>query len=514
MTAQLQGIDPRTGVKVGPPVPPTTAGELASAVAAADRAAPVLAALSPADRAGALRAVAAVLDGAADEMVELADRETGLGPARLRGEVARTTGQLRFLGEVVSDGAYLGATIDHADPSATPPRPDLRLAGVPLGPVVVFAASNFPFAFSVAGGDTASALATGCPVLLKAHPGHPATSLRTAELVSAALASAGFPAGAFALVNGVDAGREALLDPRVRAGAFTGSLAGGRALFDLAAGRPEPIPFYGELGSINPVVITPAAAAARTDELADGLTGSFTLGTGQFCTKPGLVFVPAGSGLPAAVAERVGGLPAGPMLGDRLASGYRDGRDALAGTSGVRTLAFPPGDESAPGAWARPAVFGTDVATFLRDPSVLLTECFGPATVLVEWASADELLAALERLEGSLTATIHADDADDPALVAMLAHTLPRRCGRLVWGGWPTGVAVTWAMHHGGPYPATTMPAFTSVGAAAVARFLRPVSYQNVPDRLLPAVVREANPLGIVRRVDGAVVLAGQRPTP
>jgi NADP-dependent aldehyde dehydrogenase len=337
-----------------------------------------------------------------------------------------------------------------------------------------------------------------------------APSARVGELVTAALADAGLPVGAFAVVHGVDAGRAALQDPRIQAGAFTGSVAGGRTLFDLAAARPVPIPFYGELGSINPVVVMPEAAVNGAEELAAGLVASFTQGTGQFCTKPGLVLVPAGSPLVQASAQRVSTVAPGPMLGDRLRTAYRDGRDRMAVAPGIRVLAFPDGDEDAPGAWARPALFSTDVATLLAAPNLLLAENFGPSTVLIEWSDPADVLAAVDILEGSLTATLHAHPADDPELIARLATALTRRCGRLIWGGWPTGVAVSWAMHHGGPYPATTAAAYTSVGAAAVSRFVRPVCYQAVPEQFLPPELCENNPLGIVRRVDGRLVPAAR----
>jgi NADP-dependent aldehyde dehydrogenase len=327
-----------------------------------------------------------------------------------------------------------------------------------------------------------------------------------AQIVTAALRDAGLPAGAFAVIHGVTAGTVALQDPRVRAAAFTGSVAGGRALFDLASGRPDPIPFYGELGSINPVVVTPRAVAERRDAIADGLVASFTQGVGQFCTKPGLVFVPAGSGLTEAVTERVAGTTSAPMLGPRLRDAFTRGRDALTGADGVRELASGSAAPDA-GAWAQPVVYGTDTSVFQTDPERLRTECFGPATVLVEWADADDLKAALRHLEGSLTATIHAAADDDEALLADVLPALTDQAGRVIWNGWPTGVAVTWAMQHGGPYPSSTAAQTTSVGSASVARFLRPVSYQDLPDRLLPPELQEANPLGIVRRVDGVVTL-------
>jgi NADP-dependent aldehyde dehydrogenase len=445
-----------------------------------------------AQRAGWLTAIADRLDAAVDELVALADEETALGETRLRGEVGRTTGQLRMFAAVVTEGSYLEATIDHAAPDATPPRPDLRRMLRPTGPVAVFAASNFPFAFSVAGGDTASALAVGCPVVVKAHPGHPRTSRRTADLVEEALAAAGAPAGAFALVDGFDAGLELVDHPAITAVAFTGSLAGGRALHDRAAARPAPIPFFGELGSINPVVVTADADAARGAELATGLAGSFQLGAGQFCTKPGVVFVPDGSALEAALAPLVGAdLPR--MLTPSIADGFQSGSARVEAVAGVELLA---------GGAAGPAVAVTDVATLRSHADELLAEVFGPFALLVRYDSRTELAEALADLEGSLTATLHAAPGEP---VDDLLPRLEAIAGRVLFAGWPTGVAVTWSQHHGGPWPATTSQ-HTSVGATAVRRFLRPIVYQDAPDAVLPAALRDANPLGIPRRIDGTLV--------
>ena len=441
---------------------------------------------SASDRASWLRAIADTLDAAVDELVALADEETHLGPVRLRGEVGRTTGQLRLFASAVEEGSYLEATIDHADAAAAPPRPDLRRMLRPLGPVAVYAASNFPFAFSVAGGDTASALAVGCPVIVKAHPGHPLLSRRTAQLVVAALANAGAPVGAFALVEGYEAGVALVQHPVITAASFTGSVRGGRALFDLAAARPDPIPFFGELGSINPVVVTKDADANRGAELAAGLAASFTLGAGQFCTKPGLVFVPRGSTLEQRVVEH---LPAElpPLLNDAIASGFATGAEHLLALDGVEVLAS-----------GAATVAATDVAALSDD---MLTEVFGPLTVLVRYDSHEELLDALGRLEGSLTATLHAGDSEPSA---DLVDVLAQKSGRVLFSGWPTGVAVTWSQHHGGPWPATTSQ-HTSVGVTAVRRFLRPIAFQDAPDAALPPALREANPLGIPRRVDGVL---------
>ena len=450
------------------------------------------ASLPDARRAELLDAVADALDAAADELVAVAGEETALPEGRLRGELARTTAQLRKFGDVVREGGYLEATIDHADPSDVPPRPDLRRVLRPIGPVAVFAASNFPFAFSVAGGDTASALAVGCPVIVKTHPGHPRTSELTSRLVAAALAEA--PEGVFQTVAGFEQGL-ALVDAEpIEAVAFTGSLRAGRALLERCTARPRPIPFYGELGSLNPVVVTPDADAARGLELAAGLAGSFQLGDGQFCTKPGLVFVPEGSTLEAALPAHVAvGEPR--MLTQAIADGYETGRQRASAIPGVEVIA---GGGSA----TAPTVLAADAATLLAHDE-LLDEVLGPVTVLVRYRDAVALDSALGMLEGSLTMTLHAEPGED---ITGLADWAASRAGRVLFGGWPTGVAVSWAQHHGGPWPATNT-VFTSVGATAVRRFLRPVTYQDAPASVLPPALRDDNPLGIPRRVDGVLQL-------
>jgi NADP-dependent aldehyde dehydrogenase len=482
-----------------PELDPTTLHGLLDALAAS---APRLADSPSGDRARALRAVAEALDAAVDELVALAHDETGLPLPRLTGEVARTTGQLRLFASELEEGSWLDVIIDTHDPDAEPvPRPDLRRMQVAAGPVVVFAASNFPFAFSVAGGDTASALAAGCPVVVKAHPGHPATSRRTAEIVAGAWEAAGMPAGSFALVEGEQAGVAALRHPSIVAGAFTGSERGGTALARIAAERDVPIPFYAEMGSLNPVFVTPGAVAARGEAIADGYVGSFTLGVGQFCTKPGLLFLPRGHGLDERLAAAVRAVAPARMLVSRIAEASREGQAALAHLPGVRTIAaVPPGEES--GLLGGALLVATDLATLLEHRAELLSECFGPTSVVVEYDDQAGALEAASALTGSLTATIHAED-DEAAAVAPLVRMLRDRTGRLVWNGWPTGVAVSRAMHHGGPFPATTLAAHTSVGGTAIRRFLRPVVYQDYPAALLPPALRDDNPLRLLRRIDG-----------
>ncbi len=476
----------------------TTAAGLDDIIEAASASSIAWAGLGPAERAGRLRAVADALDAAGAVLLPLAAEESHLPDARLSGELVRTTSQLRLLASVLDDGAYLGAIIDHPDPDwPSGPRPDLRRMLVPLGPTVVFGASNFPFAFSVAGGDTASALAAGCPVVHKAHPGHLGLAAVTARIVADAIGSN----GVFSLIVGDEAGRAAVTDARIQAGAFTGSLAGGRALYDLAVSRPVPIPFYGELGSLNPVFVTERAAAARGDEIIAGYAGSFTLGAGQFCTKPGLLFVPAGAISDDAAVDAVASKAAAPLLNDRIERGFRAGLDRLKAHPAIRTLVAGTGGAEGPS----PTLLATTVPELLADHEDLLVECFGPTSIVVSYHGDDELLAAARAFDGQLTATVHGED-DDP-IAPLLLDVLRDRSGRVLWNGWPTGVSVTWAMEHGGPYPATTAPLSTSVGTTAIERFLRPVAYQSVPDRLLPPPLQEANPLGIARRVDGHLVI-------
>ncbi|NJC24094.1 NADP-dependent aldehyde dehydrogenase [Arthrobacter pigmenti] len=477
----------------------TTTDQLEALLADATSAADIWGTTPAAARGVALTTVAEALDAAVDELVPLAQQETHLAEARLRGELKRTTFQLRLFAEVLSEGSYLDARIDHADPEwpMGAPRPDLRRQLEPLGPVVVFAASNFPFAFSVAGGDTASALAAGCSVILKAHSGHPGLSEATAAVVVGALEEAGAPKGLFAVIYGTQAGRDALLDPRVKAGSFTGSIPGGRALFDLANSRPEPIPFYGELGSVNPTFVTRAAAAARAEEIASGFAGSFTMGAGQFCTKPGVLLVPADSRIAELLTGTELPVPA-KLLNDRIQSGYVEVLEGLlAGNSSVQTLVR--GDDALADPPA-PTLLHTRVNDLLKQHETLLAECFGPSALVVSYEDEAQLLEVARVLEGQLTATIQGEENDD---VTELVRLLAKKAGRVLWNQWPTGVSVTYAQQHGGPYPATTSPTSTSVGTAAINRFLRPVAYQGFPQHLLPEALQDANPIGVPQRING-----------
>jgi NADP-dependent aldehyde dehydrogenase len=478
----------------------TDAATLEKILAAAAEAARPAAEATPAERGRWLTAAADALDAAADELVPLAHAETHL-PAtpRLAGELKRTTFQLRLFAESLTDGAYLSATVDHADPEwPMGPRPDIRRVKTAIGPVLVFAASNFPFAFSVAGGDTASALAAGCPVILKAHPGHPELSAQTGLIVREALLKAGAPAGLFNVIFGQEEGVTALKDPRIAAASFTGSIPGGRALFDIANARPRPIPFYGELGSVNPVVVTEAAIAARGEAVAKGYAGSFTLGAGQFCTKPGLLFLPEDHGLTETLRSALSGAAAQPMLNDRIASGYASKLEKLREVPGIDVVSESPSEAPA----FTPTLLATTGKQFLEGGEAVHQECFGPASLIVTYSDQAELLSLLDVVEPGLTATIHGEESDADWIRPVLP-ALARVAGRLLWNDWPTGVTVSWAQQHGGPYPATTAPTTTSVGTAAIERFLRPIAWQGFPDALLPEPLQEANPWQLPRRTDG-----------
>lgn len=458
----------------------TTPTTLESALAKAAGAARPMAQASAAERASWLRAVGGALDAASDDLVTIAIRETHLPEPRLRGELTRTTFQARLLADAVEHGWHDDVRIDPADPDwPMGPRPDLRRTTVPLGPVVVFAASNFPFAFSVFGGDTASALAAGCPVIVKTHPGHPELSVATADVVIDALSGIA-PTGAFGTISSDDDGAAALADPRIEAGAFTGSTRVGRILFDIASSRPKPIPFFGELGSTNPVVITLDGWRARADGIARQFAESVSLGAGQFCTKPGVVIVPDADDFIA----RVPSVSVGEMLNARIAQTFVTSAQTLAELVGPPTRA----------ATGRPftgpiPLFRTTSDAVLRAPHILEHEVFGPAALVVEYRDAADALSVVDVVGGQLTGSvIGAEELDQQALA--LIPRLAEHVGRVLWNQWPTGVSVTAAQQHGGPYPASTAPHTTSVGTAAVDRFRRPVAFQNVPAAALPVELR------------------------
>jgi NADP-dependent aldehyde dehydrogenase len=481
----IQGYNPRTGEPAGEPVEETSAEQVGLLADAAAAAAPRWAAYG--ERATALELIADALDAHTGELAELADTETALGTERLTGEVARMTGQLRLFAREVRDGGYLDATVSPAAGAA----PDLRRIDRPVGAVAVFAASNFPFAFSVAGTDTASALAAGCPVVVKAHEAHPRTSALTAAIVTEALARTGAPAGTFAAVYGVEAGLALLRHPAITAAGFTGSTQGGLFLARVCAERDKPIPFFGELGAANPIVVLPGAAAARPGEIAAGYAGSLTLGAGQFCTNPGLLFVPEDDTLRARIATSIAGSAGGPMLTGRIFTAYQQAVAEAEAYPGVQPLAAgTPGE----GPWgATPRVFATTLKEFAAGASTLGKERFGPAGMVITYTTVEELLPVLAALSGNLVGCVHAADGEHEA-ARQVAGALAQVAGRLVFNGWPTGVAVVEAQHHGGPWPATTAPAYTSVGSAAVRRWLVPVAYQAFPADLLPEPLRPKLP--------------------
>lgn len=507
--AAVAGTDPRTGLTLAPVGSDTPDAEVDRACARALAAAEVLDGRGREFRAGLLRAMADGLEARRDDVLATADRETALGE-RLAVEFARTCYQLRFFAEVIVDGGYLEVAIDHAGPTPMGPRPDLRRMLVPIGPVAVFGAGNFPLAFSVPGGDTASALAAGCPMVVKAHPSHPATSVLCFEILRDAAGSVGAPEGTLGLVHGQAAGVRLVTHPAIRAVGFTGSLAGGRALMRAVNERPDPIPFYGELSSLNPLVVTAGAVAERAAEIAAGLVGSITGGAGQLCTKPGYVFVPAGEDgdrLVAAVADALRDIGLLVLLNKAIYTSYGKTTQRLRTLPQVRVVgsgvAVDAGADNGGGYVVTPLVL--QVRAGELDAS-MVEECFGPATVIVRYAGEDELLRGLDVLPSALAASLHLgrDDAD---VAARLVPVLRAKAGRLIFDGYPTGVAVSWAQHHGGPWPSTNS-LHTSVGATAIRRFLRPVTWQNAPVAALPAELREDGP-AIPRRIDGRLVIPG-----
>jgi 2,5-dioxopentanoate dehydrogenase len=446
----------------------------------------------PAERAAFLRKIGEEIDALGEELLTVCSEETGLGRDRLAGERARTVNQLRMFANLIEEGSWVDARIDTALPDRKPvPKPDVRRVLEPLGPIGVFAASNFPLAFSVAGGDTASALAAGCPVVVKAHPGHPRTSALVGDATKRAVGATGIGAGVFGLLSGqsIEIGVALVRHPAIKAIGFTGSFGGGKALLDAAADREEPIPVFAEMGSVNPFFILPHALATRGDKIAQGLADSVTLGVGQFCTKPGFVAGIAGDGLDA-LAGQVGGLlsqkPAGRMLTEAISARFKkliDERRSFVAAEGGGIF------------------LETDLSTFVREPE-LHEEVFGPATLLVKCSSEADLVAFAKQLKGQLTATLHADE-EDVELAGRLADVLRTKVGRIIWNGYPTGVEVCPAMHHGGPYPATSDARFTSVGTAAIERFVHPTCYQNFPQALLPVELRNKNERNIWRTVNG-----------
>jgi len=448
-----------------------------------------------------LEAVADEIEALGDDLLDTCDAETGLGRVRLAGERGRTTGQLRAFADIARRGEWVQASIDTAVPDRQPlPKPDLRRMLRSIGPVVVFGASNFPFAFGVAGGDTAAALAAGNPVIVKGHPAHPATCELFARAFQRAIERSGLPAGVFSMLHsaGHEVGQWLVRHPATEAVGFTGSQRGGRALMDLAAARPRPIPVFAEMGSVNPVFLGPRTLAATREAIAAGLSGSVCLGTGQFCTSPGLAVFVEDPAFEAAMRKAMDAAPRGYLLNPGIRDGLRAGLRRLRATPGVDWLneaGFAADSMTPPN-----AVFRVSAAVFLAEPG-LSEEVFGPVTLLVACTDEAQMLAVAARLDGNLTGSIHA--AEDPELEAELLRTVEQHVGRVICNGYPTGVEVCPAQQHGGPYPASSMAWSTSVGADAIVRFARFVAYQDAPARLLPAALQDANPLGIMRRVNG-----------
>ncbi len=495
----IVSVDPRTSTDVEVVAHETNLDEVRAICDRAALVAPRLRALAPRARADLLESMAAALDAARESLVPLADRESALGTARLDGELTRTTTQLRLFATVLRDGAYLEVIIDHATNTA----PDLRRMLIPLGPVGVFGASNFPFAFSAAGGDTASALAAGCPVIVKAHGAHPALDTAVTRILRGAAAGQGLE-DVIDIVYGRAAARALVTDPAVQAVGFTGSESAGRMLMDLAAARPSPIPVYAEMGSLNPLVVSPAATV-RTD-LAATITGSVLLGAGQFCTKPGVVFLPAGAEGDRVVREMAEMLRTAPpmfLLSAAIRDSFVDTAGSVAAAPEATGLVAPTAGEGSAATAALSSVAASEVSS---DPA-LMTECFGPGALIVRYASAGELDAALRGVSPSLTLSLFAEP-DERDFVAALLRIAEDRVGRIIFDGVSTGVAVAWSQNHAGPYPASAGGMFTSVGATAIRRFQRPLAYQGMPDALLPEPLRDANPLRVPRRVDGALELS------
>lgn len=503
-TAVFHAVDAATGARLTPDYPESTVADVDAALRAADAAFAPYARTTAAEKARFLRAIAEELLALGDAFIERAHAETGLPIPRLTGERARAMGQFNLFADLLEEGSWVDARIDTADPDRKPlAKPDLRRMLVPIGPVAVFGASNFPFAFSVPGGDTASALAAGCPVVCKAHPAHPGTSELAAQAIVRAVEKTGMPEGVFSMLHGWsnDVGLALVRHPLTKAVGFTGSLRGGRALFDAAAARPEPIPVYAEMGSVNPVFLLPSALAERTAGLATGLAQSITMGVGQFCTNPGVMLgvkSPALDEFRSQLAEKIGASEPGVMLHSGIRTAYERGVERARGR-GAEVVATATGADGR----ATPTLLATGVDRFVEDAE-LREEMFGPASVLVVADDADGLERAAEALEGQLTATIHGTDEE------LVAHTrlveiLQRKVGRILFNGFPTGVEVAHAMQHGGPYPASTDGRSTSVGTAAIFRFVRPVAWQGFPQAALPAELRNENERGIMRLVNGTL---------
>jgi 2,5-dioxopentanoate dehydrogenase len=500
----FQAINPATNESLEPAFAFATSGDVQRACALAWAAFDEYRESPREDRARFLEAIASNIVELGEALVDRAMAETGLPRARVEGERARTVGQLRLFAEVVRSGAWLDLRIDHALPERKPlPRPDLRQRHIALGPVAVFGASNFPLAFSVAGGDTASALAAGCPVIVKGHPAHPGTGELVGSAIQAAVSACGMPEGVFSLLLGaIETGAALVADPRIKAVGFTGSRGGGMALVRVANARPEPIPVYAEMSSINPVYLLPGALSARAEAIGRDFIASLTMGAGQFCTNPGLVFGLAGADLDRFVGAAGVALRAyapAPMLTPAIHHAYEAGVRALAEHNRVETIARGRVGEGLN--QGQGALFATDAAAFMSDAR-LGHEVFGASSLVVRCQDVETLVAVSESLEGQLTATLHLEPTDMD-IARRLLPVLERKAGRILANGWPTGVEVGHAMVHGGPFPSTSDSRSTSVGSLAIRRFLRPVCYQDLPADLLPQELNDEAPSRLPRLVDG-----------
>lgn len=509
----VRATDPAAGVETGPEFSLLSVDQLTRATEAAAEAFPVYRALSPEQRSAFLTTAAEKIQAAGDDIIATAMTETGLPEARLQGEVARTVNQLKLFAKVAAKGDHFGARIEPALPDRKPlPRPDLRQLMLPVGPVGVFGASNFPLAFSVAGGDTASALAAGCPVVFKAHNAHPGTGQLVAAALTEAVSEHELPSGVFSLIYGpgAEVGQALVKDARIKAIGFTGSRSGGLAIFETANARPEPIPVYAEMSSINPIFVFDSALTGDQKTLAGGFVTSLTGSAGQLCTAPGLIFVPegqAGDAFVDQVAAQVSEAAGTTMLTPSICASRIEGEKKISALSDITKVGSGTGGttENSPA----PAVYSTDAESFIKTPE-MAEEIFGAVCLVVRYSSAEKLTEVVQSMEGQLTATLHLDPSDgaDINRTRTLLPNLELKVGRILVNGWPTGVDVGDAMVHGGPFPATADGRSTSVGTAAIYRFLRPVAYQNLPEALLPDQVKDNNPWGLVRRVDGEYQLA------
>jgi alpha-ketoglutaric semialdehyde dehydrogenase len=504
-TSTFRAVNPAAAEEFPPAFHEATAAEIEQAVGKAEHAFPEYAAKSGKERARFLEAIAERIDALGDPLIRRCCEETGLPEARISGERGRTVGQLKLFGSLLGEGSWVDARIDTADPNRKPvPKPDIRSIQKALGPVGVFGASNFPLAFSVAGGDTASALAAGCPVVFKGHPAHPGTCEMIGSAIREAARDTAMPEGTFSLLQGksADVGMTIVRHPSIKAIGFTGSFGGGKAIFDAATRRPEPIPVYAEMGSTNPVFILPGALREKGDEIAAGLVASATLGVGQFCTNPGLVFwqeSDASKRFQKGAAELFHAVASAPMLTPAILEAFRRGIERLTAVEDVQVVAR--GTSAGRGLQGGAVMLKTSAAAFAQSGH-LEEEVFGPSTLAVGAQSRGELLDAARSLRGHLTATVWGTEADLREHAELLA-ILERKVGRLIINGFPTGVEVCHSMVHGGPFPATTDSRSTSVGTRAILRFVRPVCYQNFPNDLLPEELKDGNPLGIWRLVDG-----------